>query len=239
MVYSYEYPKADITVDCVLFGLSPESRLEVVLIRRAEEPFKGQWALPGGFIEFLKGETALEAARRELLEETGITVEFLEQLATFDAPDRDPRGRVFAVAHYGLVRTQDHIAQHGSDAMLAAWIPVQRALALPSKSVAFDHKLILKTAVDRLQAKIRYAPIGFNLLPEKFTLTQLQHLYEAISFRTLDKGNFRKRLRIINKTNKLLVEVGTEQTYGRPAKLYCFDENAYNRAVKNGFNFEI
>lgn len=238
--FTYAFPKADMTVDCVLFGLSPESRLELVLIRRGEEPFKGRWALPGGFVELLENEVTLEAARREMEEETGITVNYLEQLGTFDAPDRDPRGRVFSVAHYGLVRTQDHVTQHGSDAVTAEWVPAQLAVSLPAEEVAFDHLLIMKTALARLQAKIRYAPVGFNLLPKKFTLSELQRLYEAILFRSLDRGNFRKRLRILNEKTKILVEAGeAKAASGPPAKLYRFDKKAYDRAVKDGFNFEI
>ena len=252
MTYQYKYPKADITVDCVLFGFNA-SELEVVLIRRGEDPFKGRWALPGGFIEFLKGETAYDAAKREMQEETGVTVDYLEQLGTFDAPDRDPRGRVFSVAHYALVRSKDHTPVSGSDAMLATWMPLKKAMALKADGWAFDHQEILRTAVARLQAKVRYAPIGFDLLPEKFTLRQLQDLYEAILLRKLDHGNFRKRLRVLNtKTregagSELLVEVGDERNpsvvravrSGPPAKLYRFDKKVYHKAVKNGFNFEI
>jgi 8-oxo-dGTP diphosphatase len=235
--YTYEYPKADITVDCVLFGFNPEEgRLEVVLIRRGEDPFQGRWALPGGFIEFGEGETAYEAAKREMQEETGVTVDYLEQLATFDAPDRDPRGRTFAVAHWALVRSQDHTTTSGSDAVEACWVPVTQALDLPEDQVAFDHKLILKTAVDRLQAKVRYTPLGFNLLPSEFTLGQIQRLYEAILFREVDKRNFRKRILAMG----VLEEVGTQiETGGRPAQLYRFNEQAYDTAVRNGFNFEI
>jgi 8-oxo-dGTP diphosphatase len=239
--YTYEYPKADITVDCVLFGISPEGRLEVVLIRRAEEPFKGKLALPGGFIEFLQGETARNAARREMEEETGAKIEWLEQLKTFDDPDRDPRGRVFSVAHFALVRTKDHAVVGGSDALEAKWVAVEDAIKLAPKDLAFDHHLILRTAVDRLQAKVRYEPIGFHLLPKTFTLGQLQHLYEAILFRTLDRGNFRKRVRILNHKTGILVDTGRDQdgTFGPAAKLYSFNEKAYAKAVKDGLNFEI
>lgn len=250
MKYTYEWPKADITVDCVLFGFNPEEgRLEVVMIRRGEDPYHGRWALPGGFIEFLKGETAYEAARREMQEETGVTIDYLEQLGTFDSPDRDPRGRVFSVAHYALVRSKDHITKSGSDAMDARWIPVQDALIIPTAKMAFDHKLILQTAVYRLQAKVRYAPVGFNLLPKKFTLGQLQKLYEAILFRELDKRNFRKRIQILNKkitidqdpNTALLVEDGIDESErsGPAAKLYRFNKSAYNRAIRDGFNFEL
>lgn len=239
--YTYPYPKADITVDCVLFGLTPNWHLEVVLIRRAEDPFKGRWALPGGFIEFLKGETAYEAARREMQEETGIEVSYLEQLGTFDAPDRDPRGRTFSVAHYALVRTQDHKPEAGSDASRAEWVDVWEALSFSSKVVAFDHSLILRTAVQRLQAKIRYAPVGFNLLPETFTLEQLRKVYQAILGAAIDPSNFRKKLRLLNKKAAFLEEAGTikEQRTGAAARLYRFNKEAYDFATRRGINFEL
>ena len=239
--YTYEWPKADITVDCVLFGLTPDWRLEVVLIRRAEDPFKGRWALPGGFIEFLKGETSYEAARREMQEETGIEVAYLEQLGTFDAPDRDPRGRTFSVAHYALVRTQDHKPEAGSDASRAEWVSVWDALSFGKDSVAFDHSLILRTAVARLQAKIRYAPVGFNLLPETFTLEQLRKVYQAILGSAIDPSNFRKKLRILNKKANFLEQAGTikEQRTGAAARLYRFNKEAYDNATLRGINFEL
>ena len=240
MPYSYEFPKADITVDCVLFGFQPEHRrLDLLMIRRGEDPFKDKLGLPGGYIEFEDGETALEAARRETREEAGVTVDFLEQLGTFDAPDRDPRGRVFSVAHYALVRSVDHTVQRGSDAKEAFWMPAHEVLTLGTESpeeLAFDHELIIKTAVRRLQGKVRYEPIGFNLLPTHFTLTQLQELYEAILFQDLDKRNFRKRILAMG----ILKDTGEQTTPAhRPAKLYRFDKTAYDLAVKSGFNFEI
>lgn len=238
MAYSYEYPKADITVDCVLFGFNPDNAsLGVVMIRRGEEPFRGCWALPGGFIEFEKGETAYEAAKRELLEETGITIDYLEQLMTFDAPKRDPRGRVFAVAHWALVRSQDHPTTHGSDASEAKWMSVQEVLDLPDDQVAFDHKYILQTAVNRLQAKVRYTPLGFKLLPKKFTLGQLQKLYEAILLRKIDKRNFRKRVLMLDLFDERFAEI--TETGGRPAQLYRLDQRRLRRAEENGFDFEI
>jgi len=242
MAHTYKYPKADVTVDCVLFGFHPEGRIEVVLIRRGVEPFKGKWALPGGFIN-LPDETAENAAERKLREETGITVGFLEQLYTFDAPDRDPRGRVLSVAYYGLVRTQDHIAKCGTDATEALWMSVADAMALPPSDWAFDHHEILQTAVTRLQGKVMYAPIvGFNLLPRRFTLAQLQRLYEAVLFRPLDRGNFRKRIRILNQATGILVKAGERRNSkrpGPPATLYRFNKKAYEKAVRDGFNFEM
>ena len=167
MPYTYEYPRAALTVDGVVFGID-DGELKVLLIRRGLAPFKGKWALPGGFVRVT--ETVDEAARRELMEETGLQNVFLEQLYTFGAVDRDPRERVVSVAYFALVKLAAHPPVGGSDASDAAWFPVARPPAL-----AFDHAEILETAAQRLRGKVRYEPIGFELLPEKFTLSQLQH----------------------------------------------------------------
>lgn len=242
MPYTYPYPKADITVDCVVFGVTPDWRLQVVMIWRAEDPFKGMPALPGGFIEFLEGETALEAARRELVEETGLTVTYLEQLGTFDAPNRDPRGRTFSVAHYALVRTVDHLPQGGSDASYAGWYDLSTALTMESSAVAFDHQSIIKVAHQRLRNKIRYEPIGFNLLPKEFTLNQLRQLYSAVLGTPMDKGNFGKKLRKMNEKVGLLYPVGNvrEGAFGPESVLYRFNKQAYDQAAGSGsFNFDL
>lgn len=232
--YEYEYPKADITVDCALFGFNPTAKqLEVVMIQRAEDPFKGQWALPGGFIEFEDGETAYEAAKREMEEETGVQVDYLEQLMTFDSPDRDPRGRTFSVAYYALVRSKEHTTEAGSDATSAVWMPVAEALKLP---LAFDHANILNVALERLQGKVRYSPLGLNLLPEEFTIADICKLYEGILQRDLDPSNFRKRIL----STGVLEETETfAKTRTRPAKLYRFNEPEYTKAMEKGFNFEV
>ena len=184
--YTYEYSRAALTVDCVVFGLDVEE-LKVLLIQRALEPFEGKWALPGGFVRV--DETLEEAARRELAEETGLDNIFLEQLFTFGAVDRDPRERVVSVAHYALVNLRDHEVRAATDAKAAAWFGVHDV-----PSLAFDHAEILQVALERLRGKLRYQPIGFELLPKKFTLSQLQRLYELVLERELDKRNFRKRV---------------------------------------------
>jgi 8-oxo-dGTP diphosphatase len=241
MAFSYEFPRPSVTVDCVVFGVDlPRSEaVEVLLIRREIEPFRGSWALPGGFVRVSdapdQGESLEDAARRELQEETGARVDYLEQLYTFGAPGRDPRGRVISVAYFALVRSKDHALRATTDASDAAWFPVRDALAL---DLAFDHEEIVEGALARLAAKVRYAPIGFNLLPTKFTLSELQRLYEAILLRPLDKRNFRKRFLAMG----LLVEAGVEDGTGRPgpaARLFRFDKRAYDAAVKRGFDFEI
>ena len=226
---SYVHPRAALTVDCVVFGLD-EGGLKVLLIERALEPFAGRWALPGGFVRV--DETLEDAARRELAEETGLTRVFLEQLYTFGAIARDPRERVVTVAWYALVRLGDHRVQAATDARDAAWFAVD---ALPR--LAFDHAAITEQALRRLQAKVRYQPLGFELLPTKFTLSQLQRLYETVLERDLDKRNFRKKvlsLGILAETDE--VEQGVAH---RAARLYRFDERAYRQQVRDGFHFEI
>src|SRR3954462_7159752 len=152
MAHNYQYPRAALTVDCVVFGLD-DDELKVFLIQRGLEPFKARWALPGGFVRV--EETLEEAALRELEEETGLRNVFLEQLYTFGAIDRDPRERVVSVAYYALVKLSDHPASGATDASDAAWFPVATVSAL-----AFDHTGIMQTAALRLRSKVRYEPIG-------------------------------------------------------------------------------
>lgn len=227
-----------VAVDCVVFGISGDE-LQVLLVERGTEPFKGYPALPGGRVEVKdegdQGEDLERAARRELREETGIEVDYLEQLYTFGTPGRDPRGRVISVAYFALVRSKDHVAHAGSDAASAEWWSVKNTL-ITKNGLAFDHNKILSVAYERLQTKIRYAPLGFNLLPPKFTLGELQRLYEAILMRPLDKRNFRKRILSMG----ILAEAGRQQNVPhRAATLYRFDKKTYDRAVRGGFNFEI
>lgn len=229
MPYTYEYPRGALTVDCVVFGLD-DDELKVLLIQRGQAPFEGQWALPGGFVRV---DEALEAAaRRELEEETGLHKVYLEQLYTFGAVDRDPRERVVSVAYYALVKLSEHRVQAATDARDAAWFGVHDV-----PSLAFDHPEILQMALERLRGKLRYQPIGFELLPKKFTLSQLQRLYEQVLERELDKRNFRKRVLAMD----LLIETDeVEQDVAhRAARLYRFDERKYRRLVKAGFNFEL
>jgi 8-oxo-dGTP diphosphatase len=229
-MHSYEYPRAALTVDCVVFGLD-EKELEVLLIRRGEEPFKGKWALPGGFVRL--EETLEEAALRELEEETGLRAKvYLEQLYTFGAIDRDPRERVVTVAYFALVKLSDHRVRAATDAAEAAWFAEDDLPAL-----AFDHAKIVDVARERLRNKVRYQPIGFELLPKKFTLTELQRMYETILDRSLDKRNFRKKILSMD----LLVELDEVQkdVAHRAARLYRFEERRYRKLVKQGFNFEI
>ena len=229
MAFAYKYARPALTVDCVVFGLD-EADLKVLLIQRDLEPFQGVWALPGGFVRV--DEDLDAAARRELEEETGLHRVFLEQLYSFGAPGRDPRERVVTVAYYALVKLMDHRVQAATDARNAAWFPVDE---LPT--LAFDHAEIVATAMARLRGKVRYQPIGFELLPPKFTLSQLQHLYEVILERALDKRNFRKKvlsLGLLEELNEVEQDVAH-----RAARLYRFDERRYKKLLKQGVNFEI
>jgi 8-oxo-dGTP diphosphatase len=229
MTYSYEYPRPALTVDCVVFGLDDED-LKVLLIQRDIEPFEGRWALPGGFVRV--GENLEDAARRELEEETGLRNVYLEQLYSFGDPKRDPREQVVTIAYYALVKLGDHAVQASTDARNAAWFSIDD---LPK--LAFDHNKILKIGHERLRGKVQYQPIGFELLPVKFTLRQLQHLYETVLDRELDKRNFRKKILGMG----LLVDLNEVETdvAHRAARLYRFDKKKYRKLEKKGFNFEI
>lgn len=229
MAHSYEYPRPGLTVDCVLFGLDATS-LSVLLIRRGVEPFAGQWALPGGFV--LPDETIDEAARRELREETGVEDLFLEQLYTFGDPGRDPRGWTVSVAYYSLVSKDSFVPKADSDAAEAKWFDLDDI-----SSLAFDHDRILESALTRVRGKIRYSPIAFEFVPESFTLTQLQQVFEIVLKERIDKRNFRRkiqRLRILEETGEYL-RGGVQ----RPAKLFRFDRGSYEDRQKDGFELQL
>lgn len=229
--YHYEFPMAALTVDGVVFGFDPldvRNSLKVLMIRRGEDPFKGQWAFPGGHVNIISDEGLEDAVRREVLEETSATFEYLEQLYTFADPGRDPRGRYVTVVYFALVRKEEHEDVEGlDDADRAEWIPIQK---LGRMRLAFDHNKILNLALGRLQAKVRYAPIGFELLPRVFTLKQIQQLYEAILRKKIEPSNFRRRI-----TSMGILEVVGES---KP-RTYRFDKKAYEKSVEKGFNFEV
>jgi 8-oxo-dGTP diphosphatase len=226
-------------VDCVIFGLDAQQKVNVLLIQRKNDPFAGQWAMPGGFVDM--DEDLETAALRELEEETGVHDLFIEQLFTFGAPDRDPRGRVISVAYYALVNLEHHPIEAASDARRVQWFPVNDVPEL-----AFDHAHIFRVALERLRAKVRYQPIGFELLPPTFTLTQLQNLYENILGieSGLNKRNFRTRILKMG----VLQEVGVQEGVAhRPARLYRFDRRKYEELekskyedlIRRGLDFDI
>jgi len=205
-----------VSVDVVIFSLR-EADLKVLLIRRAAPPFKGKWAIPGGFVH--PPESLDDAALRELGEETGLRDVYLEQLYTFGAPKRDPRGRVITVAYFALV-SDDAPARAGDDAAEAAW---HSDYALPE--LAFDHAEILNYALRRLRYKLEYTSVGFDLLPNEFTLTELQTAYEIVLGEKLDKRNFRRRILdagVLAETSRQREGEGQ----GRPARLYRYKKNA-------------
>ena len=219
-----------VTVDGVIFGYV-ENDLRILLIKRKYDPFQNCWALPGGYVE--ENETIESAVLREVNEETGIDNLYLEQLYTFGDTDRDPRGRIISIAYYGLVQPSNYKLNASTDAKDVEWFSVND---LP-KQLAFDHSNIIKTALERLKGKVRYMPIGFELLSKKFSLGQIQNLYETILDISFDPANFRKKFLKLDILDKL--EEKEENPKGRPGNLYRFNKVKYNKKLKDGFYFEI
>jgi len=226
-MYSYKYPHPSVTTDCVIFGFDG-TKLKVLLVERGIDPYKGKWAFPGGFIKM--DESCEEGALRELKEETGLTGAYIEQFHTFSDPSRDPRERVITVAYYALVRIQD--VRGGDDAVKAEWFALDHVPQL-----AFDHDRILRSALKSLRERIHFEPIGFELLPDKFTLKQLQNLYEAILDVRFDRSNFAKKMLHFNILTQLDETVWP--TPKREAYLYSFNEESYNELKQKGFRLEF
>jgi 8-oxo-dGTP diphosphatase len=220
-------PGMQVTVDIVIFALR-DWELQVLLIRRGIPPFEGRWALPGGFV--LNDESLEAAARRELEEEAGVRDVYLEQLYTFGEPDRDPRGRVVTVAYYALLTTDAAPLVAGTDAGAARWMPARAHPPLP-----FDHEQILAYALGRLINKLEYTTVGFKLLPRKFTLSQLQRVYEAVLGRPLDKRNFRRKMALLAVLKPL--EEWVQDGPSRPARLYRFSAKDFERLRDKGILF--
>ncbi|MFD1553396.1 NUDIX hydrolase [Putridiphycobacter roseus] len=222
----------DVTVDAIVFGYNKEIGVTVLLIKRKNDPFKGQWALPGGFVE--PTESLELAVARELKEETGVKINYLEQLYTFGQPDRDPRKRIISVAYFGIVKSsQFKKLKAADDAEDAEWFKIKHLPAL-----AFDHQKILKMAIDRLRSKMIYQPIGFELLDKKFPFSDLEHLYSTLLGRPIDRRNFRKKvmgLGILEELDEKAPSLGA----GRPGNLFQFNKATYNQLVKEGMHFEI
>jgi len=214
-----------VTVDIVIFTIQ-EGALKVLLIKRRIPPFLGQTAIPGGFVQ--EDEDLDQAALRELKEETGVSDVYLEQLYSFGKPDRDPRGRVITIAYFALI-SPDRKLKAGSDATAAAWYGIDK---LPP--LAFDHATILNYALERLRNKLEYTTVGFQLLPEKFTLTELQEVYEAILGKKLDKRNFRRKMSLLKILKPLTEHRGGGQ---RPAQLYRFVASRFEKLKDKGILF--
>ncbi len=231
MMNFQDYAKSAFTVDNIIFGFDGD--LKVLVIKRGEAPYEGQWALPGNFV--YPNEDLDASANRVLQELTGLKDVYLEQVRTFGAVNRHPMGRVITVAYYSLIKITDYKLQGTAPlSKKAEWVSIKDA-----KNLAFDHDEILDACFRRLKRRVRMRPVGFELLPRKFTLTELQHLYEAILEPTkeIDKRNFRKKILSM----KILVDLGETQegVAHRPAKLYKFDKKKYKKFVEEGYNFEI
>ncbi|MCR5132291.1 MAG: NUDIX hydrolase [Prevotella sp.] len=225
--YCYAYPHPSVTTDCVIFGFDG-TKLNVLLVERGVEPYKGRWAFPGGFMKM--NETALEGAKRELEEETGLKDVYIKQFHAFTGVERDPRERVITIAYYALVRISE--VKGGDDAAKAEWFPIN---SVPS--LAFDHDLILREALDALRRQIHFEPIGFQLLPEKFTMTQLQHLYEAILGVKFDRRNFSNKmlkLGLLTDLDERITLVNKKEAF-----LYKFNPENYAFLKEKGFRLEF
>lgn len=219
----------NISVDCVIFGYE-NSTLEILLVKRAVKPSKGTWALPGGFVK--KGERTAGAAKRVLAQTTGVVNTYLEEIGVFDDLDRYPLWRVFTVAHVALISPEHYSLTAGTDTSEVKWFRLDQLPKLP-----FDHVAIVEIALHKLRKRLRIQPIGFEILPEKFTLPQLQRLYEVVLGKHLDKRNFRKKILTMGFLKKLNEKDGSAKR--RPAFFYKFDRTKYNKLLEGGFTFEF
>ena len=225
--YHYKYPHPSVTTDCVIFGFDG-TKLRVLLVERGIEPYKGRWAFPGGFLKM--DESAETGALRELQEETGLKGAYIKQFHTFSDPNRDPRERVLTVAYYALVRMQE--VKGGDDAAKAEWFAQDEV-----PSLAFDHDLILRVALKELRKQIHFEPIGFELLPEKFTIKELQLLYEAILDVKFDRRNFynkMKHLEILTQLDETVFNSPKKEAY-----LFKFNPDKYEELKQKGFRLEF
>lgn len=219
----------NLSIDCVIFGFE-HSTLEVLLIKRDIKPYRGRWALPGGFIK--KKERIEHAIYRILGATTGLENIYLEEVGVFDTVHRYPYWRVFTIAHFALVSPEHYALKPGVDTSAAKWFKIHELPKLP-----FDHQEIIDTALQKLRTRVRYRPIGFELLPPKFTLPHLQKLYETILGKKLDKRNFRKKILKMGLLKKLAETDRSSKR--RAAALYKFDKNIYNKSKNDGFVFEL
>jgi hypothetical protein len=218
-----------LSIDSLIFGFK-KNELDILLVQHGEGISKGKWALPGGWIKYNEGID--DAAYRILNDLTGVSNIYLEQLRAFGDLHRYPSKRVITIAYYALVKPEDYTLHAGFTASDAKWFKISEIPRLP-----YDHHKILESALAYLRHKVRHEPIGFNLLPRKFTLLQLQELYEAILQKKLDKPNFRRKLLKMNLLDPCK-EKQTEVNH-RAASLYRFDKKSYERLTEKGFTFEL
>jgi len=224
-----QYFKSAFSVDSVIFGYD-EGALKVLLIYRGAKPYIGTWALPGDLVKL--DEDLDDSAKRVLYDLTGLSNVFMDQIRTFGKVDRHPLGRVITVAYFTLVKIADYKLHPSSWAKEAKWYAITDVPKLP-----FDHAEILEYAKKKLKDKVRHQPIGFELMPKEFTLSDIQNLYESVLGITLDKRNFRKKLLAMN----LLIDTGyfQDSVAHRPARLYRFDKTKYQHLIQKGFSFEL
>ena len=230
MIYYSEHEKYHVAIDSIIFGYDEDGReLKVLLLKRNFQPAKGEWSLMGGFLK--NYEAVDEAAKRILHQLTGLSQVYMEQLYTFGELNRDPGARIISVAYFALIKINasdlELVKTHG-----ATWIPIS---SMPT--LIFDHLAMVNRALKKLQIRARTQPIGFELLPDKFTIPQLQGLYEAIYSKTLDKRNFRRKLLTMDLLEKL--EEKEKESSRKGAWYYRFDQNKYEDLLNRGFNFEL
>jgi 8-oxo-dGTP diphosphatase len=219
-----------VSVDAVVFGYDQEVGISVLLIKRKNEPFQKMWALPGGLVH--NGESLDDAVNRELKEEAGIDVNYLEQLYSFGAPDRDPRNHVISVSYFALVRPEDYQIVAHTDAEDVAWFNIKKIPKL-----AFDHKKIIDVAIKRLRGKITYEPVGFELLDTAFPFSDLEKLYQALLGQEIDRRNFKKKIMSLGILEAL--DETVQRGAGRPAQLFKFNKKKYFELKEKGYNFDI
>lgn len=229
MIQSYEgQTRVLVAVDCIIFGFDNEE-LKLLLIKRDFEPEKGKWSLVGGFLQ--PGETSDNAAERVLTQLTGLHDVYMQQVNTFTQADRDPVERTISIAYYALINIQDHnedLIEKNS----AYWVSVSEIPEL-----IFDHEAMVRKAIKEIQYKTSIKPVGFELLPPKFTMRQLQKLYEAIFQEELDKRNFTKK---INKLGVLVKLDEKDMSSSRKGSfLFKFDQEKYEERIQNGFSFKV
>lgn len=235
--YTYEYPHPAVTADCVVFGYDGKE-LRVLLIKRGAEKeasttaYVGEWALPGGFLDVEQDKTIAHTAQRELKEETGLKlgIKDFKEAATFSDIKRDPRERVITIAHYALVKLSE--VQADTDADKADWFSLSNIPHL-----AFDHDKILRVAFSRMKEDIHFEPVGFELLPEVFTLPQLQHLYESILEVKFDRRNFANKMKHFGMLSEVSIDTPRHGT--RTPIKYRFNKENYERLKSNGFQLEF